>query len=441
MSTCKVSTLLFKFDGFADISDDRLKATQISDATTEEGAWKDCPNDLDLFQSPLAIDHHGNEWGLRIVIDYFYNSHSDGNGNRRNPHVDDYQISLCPKTVRKVTSAISSAAWQRQSRADDTLGGSDIVRALGYAVSSNVTISVKDGSGSVFAEWDDTITDGSFDKITSFVKFSEVLDVENNILQDGSLIVEMTVQDFIEASEFSIPRIPEVKQMAKLLESGEHADVEFKVGDSSFPAHKLILNMHAPVLASFFENSGGTPVEIKNVQPEVFCCALKHIYGCGDPDCDFLLEHSDEIIDFADRHALIELKLVAEAEKVASLTVDTSNVVEQLLFANQKNCALLKEYAARVLIERYDEVVVTDSFANLEDPKLLKELLLVVRPLREEAPTDREENLKWQYSKRSVNYLLRQLVRKGLNADGTKDILASRLAEAVVASHTKKLGA
>ena len=68
------------------------------------------------------------------------------------------------------------------------------------------------------------------------------------------------------------------------------------------------------------------------------------MYG-GQVTNDTLETYAMEIIDAADKYGVTTLKLEAESCYVATTTISTNNVLELLLYADSKNCALLKEAA------------------------------------------------------------------------------------------------
>ncbi len=53
--------------------------------------------------------------------------------------------------------------------------------------------------------------------------------------------------------------------------------------------------------------------------------------------------HANELIDAADKYGVVNLKLEAEVRFVEATTFTMDNVMDNLLYAESKNCALLKE--------------------------------------------------------------------------------------------------
>jgi hypothetical protein len=84
-----------------------------------------------------------------------------------------------------------------------------------------------------------------------------------------------------------------------------------------------------------------------------------------------------EIIDAADRYGMIELKLLVETYLVAYRVIRRHNVADMLLFADAKNCALLKEYAFAYAISRSRDIINSELSAKLkESNSLLQELFV-----------------------------------------------------------------
>jgi hypothetical protein len=60
---------------------------------------------------------------------------------------------------------------------------------------------------------------------------------------------------------------------------------------------------------------------------------------------DEMKSHANEIIEVADRFGVTSLKLEAETSLVNTMTFSVENVKDLLIYADSKNCALLKEAA------------------------------------------------------------------------------------------------
>ena len=236
-----------------------------------------------------------------------------------------------------------------------------------------------------------------------------------SILVDNALIIELEVEDdIIDISSFNLPASTLQSSVLELLDSGDDADVFFIVEGISLPAHKLILKLNAKQLYSFF-TSDDTTVIIEGTTPELFKFMLRYVYGDDQPDFKYLVDHYQEVIGITDKYNITGLKLEAQAAKIASLTTDKDNVTEILIFAHDKNCFLLKEYAMKMYVCNFEDLVHTDSFNKLAtNVELLRELMIAVNGLSSETDS-------------TVNKLIGKLLKYDLDFDGPKDVLLSRL--------------
>jgi hypothetical protein len=87
-----------------------------------------------------------------------------------------------------------------------------------------------------------------------------------------------------------------------------------------------------------------------------FCLLLSFVYGGKIPD-DNMRETTKEIIDATDKYRVVNLKLEAEASFLVGATFITENVMELLLYAESKNCALLKEAALDFMVKNKANVI------------------------------------------------------------------------------------
>ena len=130
----------------------------------------------------------------------------------------------------------------------------------------------------------------------------------------------------------------------------------------------LISSAHAEMCGSGEE--GMIPIPIDNVSPEIFRLLLNYIYGGRVSDND-IREHAKEIIDAADRFGVANLKLEAEAHFVQATSFRLEDMMEHLLYAESKSCALLKEAVMDFIVENMDEVLKTPSFNGIIAPEIM----------------------------------------------------------------------
>lgn len=397
------STLLFKFNDFDNDnpSDEVIFPDEIRDVGMSPSEWREASPPTDGSDKPLpeAKDGWGGVWGVYIFAAYFY----DSRGEVQYPTAHHYEIRLTKK--QEANNSIVS-------------------RSLGYQVTSCARIIVRDANGEICAEEKIISTDGPFfcdanprrvNRRNLFMMGEAVME----ILEENALIVELRIDhDFIEREVFHLPSSPTVNNLLKMLASGEDADVSFLVGDKEILAHKLILKLNAIQLYQFVDSADvNFPVKIEGTTPEIFYLCLEYIYGDDRPDLNFLLEHYEDVIDVSNKYGVIGLKLQAEVAKIASLTIDASNVIEHLRFADSKNCALLKEYATSIYISNFDMLVRSSSFDELaKSPDVLRDLVIAIS--NEQTRNDA-----------TVNDLIGELIDLDLDVDGSKETLISRLDE------------
>ena len=110
----------------------------------------------------------------------------------------------------------------------------------------------------------------------------------------------------------------------------------------------------------------------------------------------------------------------------ASRSITVANVVKCILFADAEGCALLKEYAVSVFTARSKDVMNSESFMELaKSPKLMKELMMSVVDYGGTPPMEGDD-----FGMMSVITLRKRLEEKGLDIDGSKEVLISRLESA-----------
>lgn len=250
-----------------------------------------------------------------------------------------------------------------------------------------------------------------------------LLAANNPYLLDGSLVVQVALQVVGETSEYIKPKSTLGADMRKLLKSGRSADVTFTIDETSFPAHRNILEFRAPMLFELCEDSPpGSEVPIRGVSVPIFHTVLDHVYTNEEPPADFLAGNARDLLDAADRFGCSSLKLLAESELVQS-SVNTENVVSLLLLADSKSCALLKETAINYIASDPSSAMASEDWGKVkESPTLMAEIM--------EASFGRKTSSKQdgaEYNAMNVSTLRRKLDDAGLSGDGTREILVKRL--------------
>lgn len=254
-----------------------------------------------------------------------------------------------------------------------------------------------------------------------FMKRSDILDTEKKILAKGALVIDVEIQIIGDRNEFQ-PSNPFAQNMLMLLENGICADINFQVRDILIHAHKLILQVNAPFLFSLCDGSDlETHVLIGDTTPVVFRLVLRYIYGGNAPTEAEVKEMGMDIIHAADRYGVAGLKLAVETTLVELRVVHVDNAASWLLFADAKTCPLLKEYAISYFAARAKDMLAHESFKKLKkSPALMEECMIAMAKDLNNDCVDDTENI-------SVDRLRKQLDEKGLDVDGTKATLVSRL--------------
>mmetsp|Transcript_5419 Transcript_5419/g.12332 ORF Transcript_5419/g.12332 Transcript_5419/m.12332 type:complete len:394 (-) Transcript_5419:47-1228(-) len=259
--------------------------------------------------------------------------------------------------------------------------------------------------------------------------------------REGALIVKVTLwiksRDTAAHTTSFIPSNPILGNLIKEFDNETTADVKFEVGareietrgdgakrarrsPTTFHAHYLILRSNAPTLAEMCKPGDTTPAQISNVNPEAFKHLLCYCYG-GKISCDDLKEHAKDIIDTADRFGVTGLKLEAEAYLVKNEKFALDSIVDSLLYADSKNCALLLEKAMDFVVENRDDVLANISLDNLPSTMMM-DLLTAVGSVKKGDSSD-------DYTYMRVDELRKQLHEKGLCFDGSRKAMIALLKE------------
>ena len=245
------------------------------------------------------------------------------------------------------------------------------------------------------------------------MKRSDILDTSNSILQNGTLCIEVTIQVKDDKEHLYQPESEHSIRMLTLLKSKKNTDTSFQVGSKEFRVHSVIIDTHVPLLGNQCKDV------IKNITPEVFQLLLEHIYSGNQPTDEMILEHGKALIDAANKYELIELKMIVESVLVRERIITKKNVADYILFADAQSCPLLKEYALSFFLMHYKELLKSEHSKRLRDSgELMTEIMMLMDPNENKAVS------------MSVNELRKELAKRKLDADGSKDALVARLEEA-----------
>eukprot|EP00984_Skeletonema_dohrnii_P002601 scaffold912_cov121-Skeletonema_dohrnii-CCMP3373.AAC.2 len=272
----------------------------------------------------------------------------------------------------------------------------------------------------------------------------------SEIIDDGYLVNgALTFHVGIQLDEF-IPKNPASSIMLKLFNDENSADAVFEIceqqkSDSEsdrkraktsteklYYAHRLILQHYSAELSALCATSDGmTPIIITDVKPEVFRHLLYYVYGGEISDEDFAV-HEKDFINAADKYGVTNLKLEAEVWYVNNAEITIDNVIDNLLYADAMNCALLKEAVMDFIVENKQEVTQRVSFQDVPGDVCKDLLIAVSRHYDEDSPGDdgeEEIDIEKTFSKMRIRDLRHKLDEKGLDIDGSREALIANLKE------------
>jgi len=218
------------------------------------------------------------------------------------------------------------------------------------------------------------------------------------------------------------------------------ADVQFNVEGTTLYAHSLILKMSALTLASLCEDTDrDTTIPITGVSPHIFLCLLRYAYGDNIPEELWTMNTSRtsvggvsctssamELLDAANRFGVVGVKLLAESKVVQSdIAVDTAS--DLLLYADSNDCALLKEKVVDFFLLHAEQIRKTPEFQKVKESNtILDELMEALLSKRVYRMFPLGEN-DVDYSSMGVNLLRKKLGERGLDVDGSREMLIHRL--------------
>eukprot|EP00580_Thalassiosira_gravida_P017905 CAMPEP_0201662460 /NCGR_PEP_ID=MMETSP0494-20130426/4535_1 /ASSEMBLY_ACC=CAM_ASM_000839 /TAXON_ID=420259 /ORGANISM="Thalassiosira gravida, Strain GMp14c1" /LENGTH=485 /DNA_ID=CAMNT_0048140823 /DNA_START=70 /DNA_END=1527 /DNA_ORIENTATION=- len=237
--------------------------------------------------------------------------------------------------------------------------------------------------------------------------------------------------------------------------TADTADVKFIVEGETIHAHRLILKLAAPALAHLCEDvDEDDALPIIGVRSSIFQGVLRFAYGDTVPpevwtavaatDNDnnnsaddttndeeepcVLSTPSMEILDAANRFGVVDLKILAET-KVAESDVRISTASDLILYADAKDCPLLKERVVDYFVANAELIRKHPSFGKVkESASILDELMeayVTKRILRSFSSGEEGDDV--DYESMGVNLLRRKLDGRGLDVDGSREMLIQRL--------------
>jgi hypothetical protein len=148
-----------------------------------------------------------------------------------------------------------------------------------------------------------------------------------------------------------------------------------KTAPITFPAHRVIIENCSSIFICVIHTMIGKLQSKSMMYYLLFSrLLLSYVYGGKIPD-DNMRENTKEIIDAADKYGVVNLKLEAEASFLVGATFTIENVMELLLYAESKKCALLKEAALDFMVKNKANVIKKLTINSLIPGSLITDIL------------------------------------------------------------------
>lgn len=271
------------------------------------------------------------------------------------------------------------------------------------------------------------------------------------VLVKVQLFEDRRIESFVPTNNMNVKLLslldssnPSEEITGQNIEMANAADVTFSVGGETIYAHSLILKIAAPSLAYMCDGADpDCPIPIIGVRRHIFWLVLRYAYGDDIPDAvwtakspetDITNEWSSllalspalELLDAANRFGVIGLKLLAES-KVVETEISIESASDLILYADAKDCALLKEKVMDFFVAHAEVIRSTVSFQKIEESAHvmveLMDALLSKRMLRSFSLGENDV----EYATMGVNLMRSKLEERGLDVDGSRETLIKRL--------------
>lgn len=363
--------------------------------------FKDLPVERDEYVMSPSFTCNGHQWALKV--------YPGGDDGATDDHVSAYLHLLSEGTI---TCAYGVQTLHKFGKCGQLL-----------------KVKLRTHGRSPYSGWG----------VSNFMQRNVILDESMGILDDNgtlafivTMMEEPTSVPFIPGNDFN-------KKVKGMFLDEETADLCFEVSKEDEEkecvyAHRFILTTCAPMLASLFESSAiakrtrssrvstgeAATASITGVKPDIFRLLLYYMYG-GTVSAEYIAAHAKDFIDAADKYDIVNLKLEAEATYVKSTVITIDNVLDNLLYADAKNCALLKEAVMDFLAEHHNEAVKRVSFDDVPG-HVMKDLLVAFGRSKIEDKAEKKD-----YDAMRVSELRRRLHEMGLDVDGSREVMIDTL--------------
>ena len=202
-------------------------------------------------------------------------------------------------------------------------------------------------------------------------------------LVKGALVIEVKMKTVSDGDTF-VPSNPSAGLTFKrLYMNKKSADIIFEIGGEAvasgkdhptkthYYAHRCILMEAAPQLAELCTASPDDKppfvVPLHNVPVHAFDAVLRYSYGFNIYDVGKDIVRIKEILETADRFDVVNLKLEIEELLISSISLDVDNAIDHYVYAEDKNCAALKEKVVAFIVDHWDDIHASKRENDLPD--------------------------------------------------------------------------
>ncbi|XP_063975339.1 speckle-type POZ protein-like [Diachasmimorpha longicaudata] len=167
--------------------------------------------------------------------------------------------------------------------------------------------------------------------------------------------------------------------ISKFAMSSCFSDVTIIVQNEKIPSHKLVLGAASPVLLSLLtsdmKEARENIIVIEDVELYVMKIVLKYLYTGAIVSSGYLTYL--RILAVAEKYAMSSLKSLIEEELMAS--INATNVIEILDYANLHRANKLKQTAMQYIIHNKHNLIGSESFKALcyNNHELMMEFLIL----------------------------------------------------------------
>ena len=195
-------------------------------------------------------------------------------------------------------------------------------------------------------------------------------------LQNGSLAIMLQLRLAPKLYRQSIYRYKFPYDVKDIFNDKETSDITFDVGGKLFHAHKCIIKANAKDFYVMCEEySTDSPMLINDVHNSTFSIMINSLYG-RDPLPYEWRKYSKLILKAASKYGIDKLKSDAERWYANSLEFTVDNVIGEFMKADGNNHTIVRAAAKSFIIEHGEEVVASESFAQLhESLPLMREVM------------------------------------------------------------------